>query len=661
MPINYFHQDLTFLNKLENTLLVRLVFCGAGIVFLIWLMFLIHVSQSSSFSQELYCWAGLTLSTPLLYFATLPIFRSFFARYTPYFTTDACLFITLLLSYAYSLYITLYNTDHYDAYFDSILLVLFILYTSRFLEIFSTRRVANQAKNLSSLSLKRVKIIKADQQFHDTDLREITVGDKILISPGDYIPVDGTIIHGDTSVDESMLTGEALAIPKFLNDDVRAGTYNLDKTVTILATTTFEGSYLGKMLSSVKASQRYKFQNTLPYDQFSLWHQMIAFSVAFAIFCWWLPFDSQFAWLCLITSLIVTCPCVIAIAYPLTISSALDLCAKQGILIKNPLTFLRLSDVQHILFDKTGTLTEGNLVVSNIEFLNAAKEEQVLPIIAVIEKNTHHPIARAIYVYAESLYGSLPTVDIHRLRVFPGKGVRAIVNDQFILIGSANWLKKNGVFISADVVAKQENASHSSEQVFIHCAIGGIEVARIQLKDEVRTSVPTLMADLKSKDLDLSILSGDHPAIVQAVANQIGAISATAEALPQKKEAQVIALQEHGEIVAMVGDGLNDALALRQADVGIAIGTGNPIAIYCADLVLEKPNLKLIDQCLILSEKTQTILKQNYFIALCFNLFLLPFAALGKLSPLLILISLALSFLMVMANSARLKFMKDFQ
>ncbi len=657
MRLNYFHQDINILGKLEKTLLLRLILCGTGIIFLTWLMVLIHISKASSFSQELYCWAGLTLSTPLLYFAVLPIIRSLTARRTPYFTTDIFLFMTLIFCYGYSLYFTLITSEHNIAYFDSILLILFILYTSRFLEIFSTRRVARLTKNLHEISSKRVKVLKADHQFHEVELHEVIINDKICIAPGDYIPVDGVICQGDTSVDESMLTGEALAIPKFLHDKVRAGTFNLDKTIVIEAVSTFEDSYLGKMLSSIKGSQRYKFQSTLPYDQFSLWHQMIAFSIAFAIFCWWLPLDSNFALLCLTSTLLITCPCAIAIAYPLTISSVMEVCAKRGILIKNPLTFLKLAEVQHVLFDKTGTLTVGNLVVSDIEFFNQTKESDVLPIIAAIEKNTHHPIARAIYDYAKALHGPLPHVDVHRLRVFPGKGVRAMINDQFVLIGSAQWLKKNGVFISADIVAKQENSLESSHYIFIHCAIGGIEVARIQLKDEVRTHVPNLMAELKSKDLDLTILSGDHSAIVQAVAKQIGAISATAEALPQQKEAQVTALQEKGEVVAMVGDGLNDALALRQADVGIAIGSGNPIAIYCADLVFEKPNLKLIDECLIISDKTRNILKQNYLLALSFNIIFLPFSAMGKLTPFLILISLSLSALVIMANSARLKFM----
>lgn len=656
MPFNHFHQDLKFIGKLEKSFLLRLILCGSGVVFLTWLWVLIEFGRTSTFSQELYGWAGLTLTTPILYYAMLPLWRSFFSSRAPYLTTDIPLLITLLTCYGYSIYVTLAYTEHHYVYFDSILMILFIVYTSRYMEIFSRRRVARLSQNLHSLPSKRVKVIKADQQFHEVDLKEIVIKDKLYIAPGEYIPVDGIICDGDTSVDESMLTGEALAIPKFSHDLVRAGTCNLDKAVTIEATSTFEQSYLGKTLSSVKGAQLYKYEESLPNDQLGLWHQMFAFSIAFAVFCWWVPFNSQFALLCLVSTLLITCPCALAIAYPLTISSALETCLKMGILVKNPAAFLKFGAVQHVLFDKTGTLTEGNLIVAEVEFFNNAKKEEVLPLIAVVERNTHHPIAHAIADYAEKIVGSLPTTEISRLRVFPGKGVRALVNGQFILIGSGQWLKKNGVFIAAEVIVEQENKLQSSNFVFVHCAIGGVEVARIQLKDKVRDEAQSLIAYLKAQDLDLTILSGDHPAIVNAVAKQIGPISVAAQALPQKKEAQVACLQDQGKITAMVGDGLNDALALRQADIGIAIGTGNAISIFCADIILQKPHLSLIASCLELSRQARTILKQNYAIAFCFNLMLLPFAALGQLSPLIILISLSLSSLIIMANSARLKF-----
>lgn len=654
MSLNRFYQDLHFLTRLEKTFLLRLMACGIGLCVLIWLMLLLCIGHTPSFSRKLYCWAGLTVSTPLVYFSTLPILRSLYIRYTPYFTVDLSLLITLIATYAYSAYGVVICVGDCHAYFDSVLLLFCILYIGRYLEVTAIQSVSKRANELQSLPAKRVTVHRADHAEHDVELKDIAINDILHISPGDYIPVDGIIYEGDTSVDESMLTGEALAIPKFAHDLVRAGTYNLDKAIVIRANSTFEQSYLGKMLSSVKGAQLYKYQNAFPMDQFYLWYQIIAFSVAFAIYCWWLPHDLEFALLCMISTLLITCPCVIGSSFPLVIASILHACAKKGIYVKNASAFLQLSHVQHILFDKTGTLTEGNLIVTRIEFLNNATQDEYLPLIASIEKHTHHPIAHAITAYAEKIYSQLPNVTLSRLRVFPGKGLRTLVNNQFILIGSAQWLKKNGVFISAEVIADQEKKMQTSHYLFVHCAIGGVEVARIELKDRIRPNSAALISRLKRRNLDLTILSGDQPAIVNAVAKQIGPISVSAHAFPQKKESHVSMLQNQGQIVAMIGDGLNDALALRQADVGIAMGSGDPITIFCADIILATPDISLLEECILLSQKAQKILKQNYALALLFTLIALPFAAVGELSPIVVLCVLCACTATIALNTTRI-------
>ncbi len=654
MILNLIHHNIKQIANLERSYLLRLVICGIGVLFLSWISLLIQFAKPNSFSHELYYWAGLTLATPILYIAGLPLMRSLFsAKYTS-FSIDIPIITILIVSYFYSLYSTLNFSDNNDAYFDSILMILFILFASRYLEVFCQRRIRKLVQVLGKLPSKQVKMFKADNQFHACELDDIVVGDKLYIAPGEYFPVDGIICDSDTSVDESMLTGEAHAIPKFANEIVRAGTCNLDKSVTIQATSIFSNSYFGKILSSMQSPPSGNNTQT-PCDHIGLWHQMIALTLAAVIYCWWLPFDNHFALFCAICTLLVTCPCAIAIAYPITTASLLEVCAKKGILITNPLAFYKFQNVDHILFDKTGTLTEGNLVVDEIEFCNGAISENVIPLIAVIEKNTHHPIADAIVKYAELHYSTFPTIEIHRLRVFPGDGIRAIVEGKFILIGSARWLRKNGIFVPSEVIEAQENHVHC-DHIFVHCAIGGIEVARIQLKDKIRQEASDVIQFLKKRNIEMSVLSGDRPVIVNAIAKQLGPMTATAEALPQEKEAQVASLQDQGRITAMVGDGLNDAQALRRADIGIAIGANNPISLLCADIILQTPGLKLIQDCLRLSINARKILKQNYILGLTFNLTMLPFAALGHLTPMLMLIGLCFSTLLVMANSARLKF-----
>ncbi|MBN9286401.1 MAG: hypothetical protein BGO43_07050 [Gammaproteobacteria bacterium 39-13] len=654
MILTHIHQEIKQIANLEKSLLLRLVVSGIGVLFLTWISVLIQFGKPPSFSQELYYWAGLTLTTPILYFTGLPFLRSHIPGISPLrLSIDIPLMVALISSYFYSLYITLLFSDNY-AYFDSILMIVFIVYASRYLEVFCQRRVGRLVRNLSKLPSEQVKIMKADDQFHASQLKDIKVGDKLYISPGECFPVDGFICDSDTSVDESMLTGEAHAIPKFANEKVRAGTYNLDKAVTIQATSIFSTSYFGKILASIQ-SKHINIQPQLPCDHIALWHLLISFTLAGAVYCWWLPFDNAYALFCAIGVLLTTCPCAIAISYPLVTASLLEVCAKKGILISNPLVFLKLAEVEQILFDKTGTLTEGNLVVNEVEYCNQAEKKEVLPLIAVIEKNTHHPIAHAIVQYAIQQFVQLPDIEIHRLCVFPGNGIRAMVEGKFILIGSARWLRKNGIFVPTDVIEAEEEPSHR-DHIFVHCAIGGIEVARIQLKDKLRQDASDVVRFLRQRNIEMRVLSGDRPVIVNAIAKQLGAIAATAQALPQEKEAQVASLQDQGYVTAMVGDGLNDAPALKRADIGIAIGASNPISVLCADITLQNPGLKLIPECFLLSIKARKILKQNYTLALAFNLIMLPFAAFGQLSTLIMLIGICLSTLMVMANAARLKF-----
>lgn len=655
MSFNHFDQDLEQLSSLEKGFLLRLISCGIGVIFLTWLSILIQFGKPASFNNNLSLWAGLTLTTPLLYFAFVPTIAALCAKKTFQFSMDIPLIIAVLCAYAYSLYATFFHSELGYAYFDSILLILFTVYACRYLEVFCRKRVTKAIQNLSTLPSMQVRCLKADNQFHACQLKDIQIGDKLYISPGEYFPVDGILCENDTSVDESMITGEAHAIAKFTHDAILAGTCNLDKAVIIQATSIFQNSYFGQILSSISHPRTHEMPESASGDQIALWLQMLSLTFAAAIFCWWLPYDSQFAAFCLVCSLLVTCPCAMAIAQPLLNACAIEVCAKKGVLINNSAAFYKLAEVEHILFDKTGTLTEGNLVVASIEYFNEANQSYVLPLIAAIEKNTHHPIAQAIVLYAQQLFPILPSLTIERLRVFPGKGIRALVDGKFVLIGSTHWLRQNGIFVPTEVVAAQESDNHA-DQLFVHCAIAGIEVARIKLKDNIRAYAAELIAFIQKRHIDMSVLSGDHPAIVNAVAKQLGgSIMTTAQALPQEKKSQVAYLQDQGRVIAMVGDGLNDAPALKRADIGIAIGNGNPITILCADIVLARPELKLIETSLLLSKMAKKLLKQNYFLALSFNLCTLPFAAVGQLTPMIMMISLSLSILLVMANTARLK------
>jgi len=655
MTLKHIYPDTPYDKHLEKNVLKRFIATGIGVLLLAWINLLLQFGNSPIYFQERFFWASLALTTPLFFYALTPLVTTFFKQKF-HFTIDFPIVMTLLFAYGYSLFVTLLYAEKGYVYFDSILLILCVLFACRYFERNSQRRLHQQIHHLSTQPAKKVKSLRADNEFHDCELKNIQIGDKLHISPGEYFPVDGVICDKDTSVDESMLTGEAHAIPKFMHDSVRAGTCNLDRSIIIEATSTFYESQFSQMLAAIEYAPTHPFTNSPPEDNLSLWHQMISYTLAGAIFCWWLPFDGHFALYCMISALLITCPCAMAIVFPLTTSLIVNLCAKNGILIKNPFAFLKLGYVNHILFDKTGTLTEGNLSVVKIEYFNHATEHEVLPLIAVIEKNTHHPIAHAIVQYAQKKFNPLPPFTIDRLRVFPGKGVRALVNGKFILIGSSYWLRKNGIFVPTDVIAAQES-NHYADQLFVHCAIDGIEVSRIQLNDQIRVEAPMLIQRLKKRQLNMTVLSGDHTAIVLAVAKALGPISATARALPKEKENHVSLLQDQGQLVAMVGDGLNDAPALRRADIGIAMGNGNAMTLYCADVIFQNNQLLSLESCIDLSRVYSKILKQNIAIVLLFNILMIPLAALGQLAPISMLGCLAASVGFVVLNTSRLRWL----
>jgi len=660
MVLNQFDQDdHQHVTRLEKSFLLRVIICGVGVLFLTWMTVLIQINKPGFFSLELYYWAGLTLTTPILYFTCLPFIRTLLNLNNFRLTIDVPLMIAILVTYFYSLYQTLFFADNNYAYFDSILAILFIICASRYVEIFCRKRIERLTLKLNKLPAGQVKILKADDQFHNCDIKDIVVGDKLHIAPGEYFPVDGTILDYNTSVDESMLTGEAHAISKFPDDSVRAGTCNLDKTITIQATSVFTNSYFGKILASMEKAHSKKSPDVAPCDQLALWHLMIALTLMATIYCWWLPSDTNKALFCAISTLLISCPVAVSIAMPLVTAYCLEVCARKGILIKNPFAFFKLAEVEHILFDKTGTLTEGNLEVHHVEYFNQAQPEYVLPLIAAIEKNTLHPIAHAIVLYAKHHFPNAPAIEINRLRVFPGSGVRGLVEGKFILIGTARWLRKNGIFVPADATEAATDTM-TSDLISVHCAIGGIEVARIQLKDKVRQNATDVIQFLQRRNIHAQILSGDRPAIVNSVAQQLGAfVAATSQAMPKQKETQIMVLQDQGYVTAMVGDGLNDAPALKRADIGIAMKGSNPISMLCADIILQTPGLHAIQECYLLSVAARKILNQNYWLGLLFMVATLPIAALGYFTTCTMLISLTLSAVLVLVNTARLKFMSS--
>jgi len=632
----YWISNFTQLTNLEKKLLLKIVLSGIGVLFLTWISALMQL-EFKTFSQEFFYWAGLILTTPILAFSARSILRKIVPLNAFRFSIDISIFFSLFCCYLYSLFSTLFYAGNNFAFFDSILLILFILYISRYLEAYSQQRLKKKFLYPNAIFSQKVTILKPDNQRVDCAFKDIAVSDRLIIPPLEYFPVDGNVCDQAGNI----------TLQK-----VKAGMRNLDKTLIIKSIHDFKNSNFEKILSALQSTQKDKpFFNNTPL---ALTHQMFALIFTAVIFCWWLPFDTEFAFSCAIFATLVTCPCTLAIVTPLLIAYLLEICAKQGIFIKNPLAFLKLKEVNQVLFEKTGTLTEGKLRVQKVEYCNQVLASEILPLVALVEQQIHHPVASAILQYASQQNTILPEFQIQHLQFFPGSGIRAEINGKTLLIGNAKWLIKNGIFIPL-TVTEYEGNQIPCDHITVHCAFDNIEVIRFQLKDQIRIHAANVIQSLKKHNIEVNLLSGDRPDIVNEVAKQLGPISASGSIKPQAKEACIASLQDKDYITAMVGDGFNDVLALQQADVGIAMDLHDPLSVLSCDVIFKDPQLRLVANCFEISRFARKILKQNTFLALFLNWGLLPIAALGELTPMIALVTLCLSTLLIMGNTTRLQ------
>lgn len=381
----------------------------------------------------------------------------------------------------------------------------------------------------------------------------------------------------------------------------------------------------------------------------ALWHVLITFTVSAAIFFWWLPFDYAFSLFCGISSLLLTCPCTIAIVYPMTIACAIEVGAKKGIFIKNPLPFLKFSQVEHVIFDKKEALTKNMLRVTRLEYLCDTAPSMLLPMIELLEKKTAHPITKAVmqYLHGKIDFPALASHDVTQLRVFQEEGLYALIQNKHLFIGPTGWLRKKGLFIPFEASTKSNEELHN--HIMVHCMINGKALARIHLKDILSQDMLDMSNFLQHTHIDTTIFNHNQPKHFSA-----DRFYETSTPPAHTKEEQVLLLQNQNLITAMIGNDSSDILALQRADIGIATNSNAPIKFY-ADVVLHDSQLCLIKALFCLSEKTKQILKQNYWIALGFNACLLPVAGLGALPSSLMLLSLALSTLLIMGNTIRLK------
>lgn len=562
---------------------------------------------------------------------------------------DVLVSLGTIAAYVYSTVTTFVIAG--DTYFDTSVFIFAFVLLGRYLEA--------QAKGGASAAIRALVRLKpefativAHEVARSVRVDEVHVGDIVLIRPGDRIPVDGIIIEGHSAVDESMLTGEAVPVDKQPGDEVIGATINREELLRVKATKVGADATLAQIIRLVEMAQTSK----APIQRFadraaSYFVPGVVFAAIFTFAAWafaGLPFNE--ALLRTIAVLVIACPCALGLATPTAVMVGTGLGAENGILIKGGEFLERAEDVNTVVFDKTGTLTEATLEVTNV-FADALKSEtDVLRLAASAEWGSEHPLARAVLRRAAEL--GIAATAPQDFRAVPGQGVIASLDSAEVALGNRALMDARGVEITGPATIQD---LESKGKTVMLLAENGTFVGGIALADRVRDEAPIVIAELQDLGIQTAMLTGDNKAAARAIATQIGIQSVRAEVLPEDKAAEVTHFMESGNVVAMVGDGINDAAALAKADVGIAIGTGTDVAIEASDITLLQADLSGVVASIKLSRRTMTTIRQNFCWAVIYNSVGIPIAALGFLRPEFAAAAMAMSSVSVVANSLRLK------
>ncbi len=548
-----------------------------------------------------------------------------------------------------------------NVYYEAAAVIVALILLGRFLEARAKGRTSEAIKRLVGLQAKEAHVVR-DGRTVDIPINDVALGDIVEVRPGERVPVDGKVTDGRSFVDESMITGEPIPVEKEAGSIVMGGTVNQKGALTLRATAVGGQTMLAQIIRMVEQAQGSKLPIQAVVDKVTLWFVPAVMLAALLTFLVWLVFGPSpaltFALVNAVAVLIIACPCAMGLATPTSIMVGTGRGAEMGVLFRKGEALQLLKDAQVVAVDKTGTLTEGRPVLTDLEIAKGFDRAQVLAKVAAVESRSEHPIARAIVESATEGGIQLPTMtDFDSVT---GMGVRATVDGARVEVGADRFMRELGLDVS-DFAHTAERLGNEGKSP-LYAAIDGKLAAIIAVADPIKTSTPAAIAALHQLGLKVAMITGDNARTAQAIAKQLGIDEVVAEVLPEGKVEAVRRLKASYGRIAYVGDGINDAPALAEADVGLAIGTGTDVAVESADVVLMSGNLQGVPNAIALSKATIGNIRQNLFWAFGYNTALIPVAA-GVLypaygillSPIFAAGAMALSSVFVLGNALRLR------
>ena len=626
-------------------------------------LFIISMIPGTQFPH--WGWVALVLATPVVFWSAWPFHRAaaINARHLAS-TMDTLVSIGVLAAYFYSLWQLLADpniTAHtgmsmseHALYFETAGVVATFLLLGRWLEARAKARAGDALKSLLDLGAKEATLLREGVETKIA-ASSLVPGDEFVVRPGEKIATDGFVVTGHSAIDTALVTGESVPVEVGPDDTVTGATINTSGRLVVRATRVGADTTLAQMGRLVSEAQTGKAPIARLADRISAVFVPIVLVIALATFILWLSItgDMNTAIAASVAVLVIACPCALGLATPIGLLVGTGRGAQLGILIRGPQVLEDTRKIDTVLLDKTGTVTEGNLAVTSSAPANGFTDAELLSLAGAAESGSEHPIAHAIVVAARAK-GTL--TEASNFTSAPGGGVRATVASRTVVAGRISWLQENGVTLTdADTAAL--TAAQQTGATSIMVGVDGVFAGLINLSDTIKESSAAAIAKLKELGLRPVLLTGDNLAVATLVAAQVGIApeDVFADVFPDQKAQKVRELQARGQVVAMVGDGVNDAPALAQADLGIAMGSGTDVAIEAADLTIMGNDLTQVAQSIELSRKTLGTIKMNLFWAFAYNTAGIPIAALGLLNPMIAGAAMAASSVLVVANSLRLR------
>ncbi|WP_257169669.1 heavy metal translocating P-type ATPase [Bradyrhizobium sp. SRS-191] len=631
------------------------------------------IGGHSWLDQSLSNWIQLLLATPVVLWAGWPFFvrgwQSVLTRNLNMFTLIA---MGTGVAWVYSVVATVVpgafpatfraHEGAVAVYFEAAAVITVLVLLGQVLELRAREATSGAIKALLDLAPKTARRIGADGSDEEVQIAALQVGDRLRVRPGEKVPVDGAIIEGGSSLDESMVTGESMPVSKEVGGKVIAGTLNRSGGFVMRAEKVGSDTMLSQIVQMVAQAQRSRAPIQRLADQVAGWFVPAVIVIAFAAFTAWAAYGPEprltFGLVAAVSVLIIACPCALGLATPMSIMVGVGRGAQAGVLIKNAEALERMERIDTLVVDKTGTLTEGKPKVVAVIPAKDYSEAEVLRLAASVERASEHPLADAIVNAAKER--GIQTAEVQEFDSPVGKGALGTVDGKKVLLGNAAFMRSQGVDVSS--MESEAERQRGEGATVINMAVDGKLAGIMAIADPVKSSTPEALRDLAAEGVKVIMLTGDNRTTAEAVARRLGIADVEAEVLPDQKSAVVAKLQKQGRIVAMAGDGVNDAPALAAAEVGIAMGTGTDVAMESAGVTLLKGDLTGIIRARRLSRATMSNIRQNLFFAFAYNAAGIPIAAgvlyptFGLLlSPIVAAAAMALSSVSVVGNALRLR------